>query len=124
MLFPLLKGQSSLTENLSSDLIVSIRKYDVIETAIYTKDKQLVFARKELFLSEERIGKIDGLTIPEQKTVSAPKKKSIHELILESHPNSASIMYISNDFLKPTFNISAKNKEFATHNPPKVGYLF
>ena len=59
MLLPISYGQSFLPEGQSSDLKITVRKYEVIQTEIHTIDNQFVYANTDIAFVGEKAGIIN-----------------------------------------------------------------
>lgn len=118
-----LHGQADLLAS-TSDLTVVVKKYEVIQTEIFTADKQLVFANTDLSLIGEQTGKmeVDGL-LRQPEAVPQKQKKSTNELILAHYPNSNSLVVSKQPTIMPTSQVSLTTKQLPSNNT-RVGLLF
>lgn len=106
---PSMYGQTNPSEGLSTDLKMTVKKYEVIQTEIRTADNLLVYANTDMVFIGEKMDNIDleELKKPAEASPKIPANQflQVNRPKKLNRPNYESIIYIGNNNRKTTPNV-------------------
>lgn len=116
-----LQGQTDYKADKLSRVKVSVKKYEVLQTKIYTMDNQLVYANTELALVGEETSVVDLDNLSKQPGLNAKTLKK--QPILASNSNSESILFYNNNNILPNNFFSIKENQSSRETEQiSIGY--
>lgn len=121
VLLPLSYGQTNLLEGQSTNLKMTVKKYEILQTEIRNTDNQLVYANTDLVLIGEKTSNLD-LEKFKGKSKASPQMPA-NQFLQANRPNSESILFLDNNNKRTSPNL-VFNAEQTTFRPKKlnVGY--